>query len=260
VLICESTYGGRRHDPMPRVTEALEEVVQRTVGRGGPVLIPAFSLGRAQAVAHVLEQAVRGGRLPDVPVFVDSPLAADIAAVYRRHPQCLSDESARQLQTDPDFLGGRVIQYVYSQEESKSLSHRREPCVIIASGGMCEGGRILQHLRHHVDDPRATVVLVSYQAPHTPGRRLLERGPTTRFLGRTWNKWIDVVDLHGFSGHADQGELRTLLRPLAGRVRKVCLVHGELDQSEALARVLRTEGFDEVVVPALGEAAELRGK
>ena len=257
LLICESTYGGRRHEPMPRVAEALEDVVGRTVGRGGRVLVPAFSLGRAQAVAHTLQEAVRRGRLPAVPVLVDSPLAADIAEVYPRHPDSVSEETARQLRAGAGFLNGGTVRHVRSPEESKHLSAGREPCVIIASGGMCEGGRILRHLKHHVDDPRASVVLVSYQAPQTPGRRLLQRGPTVRFLGRAWNKWIDVVDLHGFSGHADQGELRALLQPLAGRVRKVCLVHGEPDQAEALAEALRQDGFNDVRVPELGETVDL---
>jgi metallo-beta-lactamase family protein len=254
VLICESTYGGRRHEPMPRVAEALEDVVRRTVERDGKVLVPAFSLGRVQSVAHTLQQAICRGRLPAVPVFVDSPLAADIAEVYRRHPAYLSADTARQLQADPDFLGGQTIHYVRSAEESKHLATRREPCVVIASSGMCDGGRIVQHLKHNVDDPRVAIVLVSYQAPQTPGRRLLERGPTVRFLGRRWNKWAEVVDLHGFSGHADQGELLTLLRPLAGRVGKVRLVHGELEQAEALAEALHGEGFADVAVPELGES------
>jgi metallo-beta-lactamase family protein len=129
--------------------------------------------------------------------------------------------------------------------------------VIVAAGGMCEGGRIVQHLKHHIDDPRCSIVLVNYQAPHTPGRQLLQRGPTVRFHGRKWNKWADVVYLAGFSGHADHDDLLACLAPLAGTVPQVCLVHGEVEQATALAKALRAEGFARVSVPRRGETVSL---
>src|SRR5205814_8354156 len=137
-----------------------------------------------------------------------------------------------------------------SQEESRELSARRGPCVLVASGGMVEGGRSLHHLKDVIDDPRCSVVLVSYQAPHSLGRRLLERGPAVRFHGHKWNKWADVVALPGFSGHADHDDFLALLRPLAGSGPRVRLVHGEEEQAEALAGALRAEGFADVAVPA----------
>ena len=137
------------------------------------------------------------------------------------------------------------------------MSHRRGPCVLIAAGGMCEGGRILHHLKHHIDDPRCAVVLVSYQAPHTPGRRLLERGPTVRLHGRTWNKWAEVVELPGFSGHAGHDDLVAMLAPLAGPARKVCLVHGEVEGAHTLARDLCQRGFPDVLLPSPGDVVRL---
>jgi metallo-beta-lactamase family protein len=252
LLLCESTYGGRFHEPAERSAQRLYEVVRETVGRGGKVLIPAFSLGRTQVVVHYLEQGLRRGQVPCVPVFVDSPLAADIAEVYRRYPECFHPDIA-----PPDGPGTPEVVYVRLAEESKELSTRREPCVVVTSGGMCQGGRILRHLPHVIDDPRCALVLVSYQAPHTLGHRLLQRGPTARFLGRKWNKWIDVVELTGFSGHAGHDEMLDLLEPLAGRVRGVRLVHGEPEQAEALAGALREEGFADVEVPGQGETAPL---
>src|SRR5262249_30659924 len=149
------------------------------------------------------------------------------------------------------------VRYVRTLEDSRALSAWREPCILIASGGMCEGGRSLHHLKEVIDDPRCSVVLVSYQAPHTLGRRLLERGPVVRFRGRRWNKWADVVELPGFSGHADHDDFLALLRPLAGRGPRVRLVHGEEAQAEALAQALRTEGFVDVAIPARGEVTHL---
>jgi metallo-beta-lactamase family protein len=149
------------------------------------------------------------------------------------------------------------VEYLSSAEESRRRSTQREPCVIVASGGMCEGGRIVHHLRHHIDDPRSSIVLVSYQAPHSVGAKLLEKRPTVRFHGRTWNKWIEVVEVNGFSGHADHNDFLALLGPAAGATRQVRLVHGEPEQAEALARALRRHGFPDVAVPERAERARV---
>ncbi len=259
LLICESTNGDRAFDPLPVAAAALEELVRRTVERGGKVLIPAFSLGRTQILAHVLREGVRQGRIPKVPIFVDSPLATAIIAVYRRHPEALRDG----VLLAPDSLGesggpsGEVVQYVGSAEESQSISTRREPCIVIAPGGMCEGGRIVRHIKLNIDDPRCSIVLVGYQAPHTLGHRLLKPGPTVRIHGRKWNRWADVVELPGFSGHPDQGELLALLEPAAGKSGKVRLVHGEPEAAETLAWALRRRGFTDVAIPRPGERVDL---
>jgi metallo-beta-lactamase family protein len=223
------------------------------VARGGRVLVPAFSLGRTQIIVSCLQEAMRDGCLPPVPVYVDSPLAADVADVYREHPECLDEESTRRLGGSDDPLDGSLVRYVRDGDESKQLAEGREPCVIVAAGGMCEGGRILRHLKQHIDDPRSSVVLVCYQAPNSLGRRLLEPRPTVRFHGRDWNLWADVIDLNGFSGHADRNDFLDFLGPLAGRTKHVRLVHGEPEQAEALAEALRQRGFGDVAVPEPGE-------
>jgi metallo-beta-lactamase family protein len=241
LIISESTYGGRRHDTLGTMAAKMAEVVGRTAARGGKVLIPAFSLGRTQVVVHFLRRWMRDGILPHLPLYVDSPLAAEIAHVYERH--------ADRLVVSP--LSGDLppVHYVATHEEAREVSTQPESCVIVASGGMCEGGRILQHLRLHVDDPRASIVLVSYQAPHSLGAQLLELKPTVRFHGRTWNKWAEVVQMNGFSGHADHDDFLALLGPAAEDTRHVCLVHGEPPQAETLARGLREVGFADVCVP-----------
>jgi metallo-beta-lactamase family protein len=253
LLICECTYGGRVHESLDRMAEELVEVVKRTAARGGKVLVPAFSLGRTQIVVSCLQEAMRDGRLPEVPVYVDSPLAADVADVYRGHPECLDEEATRRLARGDDPLDGSVVRYVRDVGESKELAESRGPCVIVAAGGMCEGGRILRHLKQNIDDPRSSVVLVSYQAPNSLGRKLLEPRPTVRFHGRDWPLWADVIDLNGFSGHADRNDFLDFLGPLAGRTKHVRLVHGEPEQAEALAEALRQRGFGDVAVPEPGE-------
>ena len=257
LLVCESTYGNRVHDPLESTVENLYKVINKTYDRGGKVLIPAFSLGRCQLILHFLHRGLREGRIPRRPVYVDSPLAADVVEVYRRHPECLTHEAVHDIEEEQNFLGSDLIEFVRDFSESLEISRRPGPCVIIAASGMCDAGRIQEHLKRHVDDPRCSLVLVSFQAPGTVGRRLMEPRPTVRFMGREWNKWIDVVHLEGFSGHADRDDFRAYLGPLVGKVGKVRLIHGERDQAEALAAMLREMGFPDVGIPAPGEQLEL---
>jgi metallo-beta-lactamase family protein len=257
LVISESTYGGRLHPPPEDLPEALAGVVRRTADRGGKVLIPAFSLGRTQTVVYFLHRLMKDGRLPDLPIYVDSPLSTEATAVFRLHPECFDEETALLLEEDPDLFGGRRIRYVESVEESKALNGRREPCVIIASSGMCESGRILHHLKHNVEDPRTTVLIIGFQAPETLGRRLVEGQPQVRVLDQQLQRKAEVVVLNGFSSHADRDDLLALLGPLAGQTAKVRLVHGDPDQSEALAQALRDKGFADVAVPQPGDTVRL---
>jgi metallo-beta-lactamase family protein len=226
----------------------MSEVVRRTVARGGKILIPAFSLGRTQVVAHFLQTWMREGLLPRLPLFIDSPLSIDIGEVYRRHAAA---ELVVPLIDEP------AVDYILSPEEADYLTMQPEPAIIIASGGMCENGRIVHHLRRHIDDPRATFVLVSYQAPHSVGHQLLEMRPTVRFHGRNWNKWAEVVEINGFSGHADHDDFMALLAPAAEKTPFVRLVHGEPQAAEALANALRERGCRDVAAPQRGDSVTL---
>jgi metallo-beta-lactamase family protein len=255
LLVSESTYGGQTHPPAEETTERLGEVVRQTAERGGKLLIPAFSLGRTQTVVYDLHRLMSAGRLPDLPIFVDSPLAANATEVYRLHPECFDDETATLLEQDADLFGGRRIHYVRRVSESRALNGRREPCVIIAASGMCEAGRILHHLAHNVEDPRTTVLLVGFQAPDTLGRRLAEHQPEVRILNRTYRPRAEVVMMSGFSSHADQNDLLRAFAPLAGQVKRVRLVHGEPQRAEALALALRRHGFADTAVPDRGDSA-----
>jgi metallo-beta-lactamase family protein len=199
-------------------------------------------------VLHYLRQWMRSGVLPTLPLFVDSPLAAEISAVYERYPELLLADGEED---------GPPVHYVASAEEHRDLAAGSETCVVVASGGMGEGGRIVQHLKHHVDDPRSSIVLVSYQAANTVGAQLLEKQPTVRFHGRPWNKWAEVVQINGFSGHADHADFLALLGPAAADTGRVRLVHGEPPQAEALAKALRAHGFADVAVPQRQETVRV---
>ncbi len=257
LLVCESTYGNRLHRSFSETVTKLYAAIHETVEKDGKVLIPAFSLGRTQLIIHVLQQGLRARKIPDIPIYVDSPLASEVAEVYRAHPNSLSPEIAQALREGHGLLGGDGVTYVREFEESTRLATRPGPAIIIASSGMCDAGRIQQHLKQLVDDPRCTIILVSYQASGTVGRKLLEPKPTVRFQGRDWNKWIDVVHLDGFSGHADKEDFLAYLRPLSGKVGKVRLIHGEREQAEALSETLRGLGFADVAVPAPGDRVVL---
>jgi metallo-beta-lactamase family protein len=256
-LICESTYGGKSHDPVTSLTDQLGQVVERTTQRGGKVLIPAFSLGRTQQVVFYLHQLIAQGRCTDLPIYVDSPLATEATAVFRLHPECFRDELNRLLDTNPDIFGTKRIHYIRTVDESKALNSRSGPCVIIASSGMCESGRILHHLKHNISDPRNTVLLIGYQAPDTLGSRIAQRQPQVRVLDTMLPLRAEVNVMSGFSGHADQAEMLKALAPLASSTAQVCLVHGEVPSSDSLAKALTQAGFKKVKVPDRGETVEL---
>ncbi len=243
LVICESTYGGRTHETHEGMAAKMSDVVRRTVARGGKVLIPAFSLGRTQIVVHYLRRWMADGILPQLPIHVDSPLAEEISLIYDEYPHHVPGSSDDDLD----------VEFIQSQDEARHRSTQQDPCVIVASGGMCEGGRIVQHLRHHIDDPRSSIVLVSYQAPQSLGAMMLEHRPTVSFHGRKWNKWAEVAEVNGFSGHADHNDFQALLGSAVGLTGRVRLVHGEPAQSEALAGMLTGMGFADVGAPCREE-------
>lgn len=257
LIICESTYGGRTHPALPDLAQRLHAVVQTTIERGGKVLIPAFSLGRAQLVVHYIRQWMDQGLIPRVPIYVDSSLAADIADVFRQFPEGFTPDVQRRDGAEADGVDFDSVHYIRGRQESRDLSQQRGPCILVASGGMCEAGRIVQHLEHNLDDPRNSVLLVSYQAPGSLGHKLLERGPHVHFRGRRWNKWDDIVDVNGFSGHADQSDLLAYFAPHIDRQPTIRLVHGDTQQAEALADALRDRGLHDVDIPFRGEVASV---
>ena len=253
-LLTESTYGDRLHGPVERLGDDLAAVVGRTVERGGKVIIPSFALERAQEIVYELKLLRRQGRVPAVPVYVDSPLTVKLTDVFRLHPECY-DQAARDLLRSADspfeFEG---LTYISDLEDSKRLSEDPRPSIVISASGMCEAGRILHHLRGTIGDSRNTVVIVGYQAPHTLGRRLVERRHEVRIFGVPRTRLAEVVVLDGFSAHADQAGLLAYAEAVRSRgpLRQVILVHGEPPAQEALARELGQRGFPAVSAPAFG--------
>ncbi len=253
LLISECTYGGHTHEPVDETADKLGEVVRRTAERGGRVIIPAFAVGRTQTVVYFLHQLISAGKLPSIPIYVDSPMAIRATEVFRNHTECFDEETLALLEAHPDLFGDRYVRYVETVNESVKLNYRPGPCVVIASSGMCEAGRVLHHLKHGVGNPLNTVLIAGYQAADTLGRKLVEKRPEVRILGRMCPVKAEVVVLNGLSSHADHGDLLRMLGALE-RTTRVRLVHGEPDRAAKLQEGLKGIGFADVGIADRGES------
>jgi metallo-beta-lactamase family protein len=258
-LVTETTYGDRLHSDIALMGEELAEVVRRTHARGGKIVIPSFALERAQEVVYELKLLRKQGRIPLLPVFVDSPLTVKLTDVFRLHPECYDREARELLRAEDSPFHFDGLHYVSSVEDSMAIDRLEGPAIIIAASGMCEAGRVLHHLRATVEESRNTVVIVGFQAQHTLGRRLVERRPEVRIFGLPHARRAEVVVLDGFSAHADQAGLAAFAEEtrLRGPLRRVVLVHGEPPAQDAFAELLATRGFPTVDVPEPGRPLRL---
>lgn len=254
-LVCESTYGDREH-PEQSILDALAEVVNRSVKRGGVMLIAAFAVGRAQQLLYLFQLLKSADRIPDMPVFIDSPMACDATAVYREHHED-HDLSDGELDPEHPALGGRKVILARTPAESKAINRTAGPAVIIASSGMMTGGRIVHHLKQRMPDPRNTIIIGGYQAVGTRGRQIEEHAPFIRMFGQEIPLRAAVEKIPGLSGHADRSDLLKWLDQLPHAPKRTFLTHGEPDAADALAEELRTTRGWNVATPELGERVEL---
>jgi metallo-beta-lactamase family protein len=259
VLITESTYGDRLHDAVEKMEEDLAAVIERTVRRGGKLLIPSFALERAQEVVFALKHLRARGQLPRVPVYIDSPLTIKITDAFKLHPECFDAQTRARFGSGDSPFDFPELEYVETVDESKAITASGGPAIVIAASGMCEGGRILHHLRGAVEDPANTVLIVGFQAQHTLGRRLVERRERVRIFGLERERRCEVVVLNGFSAHADQRDLLAYADRCRerGRLERIALVHGDLGPQQILAGLLRERGHAKIAIPAAGEALDL---
>jgi metallo-beta-lactamase family protein len=255
-LIVESTYADREHEPVPDAERRLGEIVRRVAARGGKVLVPSFALGRTQEVVYSLHRLWRAGEIPEVPVYIDSPLAVDVTAVFRLHPE-IFDRRERLVADGAKLFDFPLVRYVRDVADSMRLNTLAGPAVIVAASGMAESGRILHHLANHGGDHRNCILFVGFQAEHTLGRRIQEGAPVMKVYGQEYPRRAEVETIGGYSAHADRNELRAWIRRLGGPVRRAFVVHGEPPALEAMSAILREEGVREVVVPKHGEAFDL---
>ncbi|MBN1793975.1 MAG: MBL fold metallo-hydrolase [Candidatus Omnitrophica bacterium] len=255
-LILESTYGGRFHEEISLAKEKIGTIVKQTIENGGKVIIPSFALERTQAVVYILMQLLEEGIIDKIPIFVDSPLAADITEVFRAHPECFDNATKQIIREDQDPFGIGRVRYIRATEASKSLNERTDPMIIISASGMCEGGRILHHLKNHIHKENTTILIVGFMAQHTLGRSLVERKPSVKIFGEKYRVKARIEIINSLSAHADQNELLDFVRGADRHLKGIFLVHGEPEQSAALAERLKEERYP-VYVPRQGDIVAL---
>ena len=251
VLIIESTYGDRLHkDEEDQRKEMAKKLVQHAIQHKSKIIVPAFSVGRTQDIIMRIKELVKNGEVDPIPIFIDSPLALKATKVFRQHPECYDKETYQTFTSTGDVFAVKYINFVSTAKDSKLLNRRKGPCVIISASGMCEGGRVVHHLKHSIEDEANVIVLVGFQAEHTLGRKLVEEWDTVPIFGVPTRRRAQIVRLNGFSAHADRNDLLAYVRNISPHPRKVFVVHGEERQSLAFAMTLRDQFPDmEVEVP-----------
>lgn len=255
-LIVESTYALKNHDTSTNATQHLGEIIRRVAARKGLVLVPSFALGRTQELIYALHQLADANEIPQIPIYVDSPLAVDATAVFRMHPE-LFDDTETLIRSDSKLFDYHLVTYVREVNESKQLNSLNGPAIIIAASGMAENGRITHHLANHCEDSRNCILLVGFQADGTLGRRIQDGQRDVRILGEPHHIAAEVATIDGYSAHAGRDELRRWVRELGGPIRRGFCVHGEPESLLAMQKILQEEGVGEVHVPKHGERFEL---
>ena len=265
LLIMESTYGARNHEPVEDSSRMLKDMIFEAVEKGGSILIPAFAFGRTQELIYTLHEMRNNNEIPAIPIYVDSPLAGNITSVFGEHPEEYDRETHQtflERGQNPFMFAG--IEYISSVEDSMNLMREEKSHIVISASGMCESGRILHHLRCKIHDEKNTILIVGYMAQNTLGRKILEEGslyarngrkgaaPVLKILNKEYPLKAKVVKLGGFSAHADQNELLSFLGKSNLNVQKIAVVHGEEDQSEAFAGLLVKRGYN-AFVPRAGQ-------
>lgn len=258
-LLLESTYGDREHPPIEEARTQLADAIHYIIAREGRIIIPAFAVGRTQEIVYTLHQMHHEGRIPDIPIYVDSPLAVNVTEVFRRHPECYDRETRALLEAveSNDPLGFRRLKYIHDVEESKALNTAPNPMIIISASGMAEAGRVQHHLKHAITSPNNLVLITGWQAPNTLGRRIADREPVVRIFGEEFPLRAEVRVAYGYSAHADRQHLLEWARPQSAGTRATFLVHGDKQPAQALAEGLRHLGYRRVEVPALNESVKL---
>lgn len=257
-LLCESTYGDKFHDEAPQEINRLLRIIKHTcVEKRGKLIIPAFSIGRTQEIVYILDQLENAGKLPNIPVYVDSPLAVNATVLYGSHPECYDAELSSYILRDPNPFGFSRLKYIKEVEFSKKLNFSEEPCIIISASGMANAGRVKHHLFNNIESSRNTVLIVGYASPETPAGRLRDGTDHLRLFGEEKMVRCEVEIMDSFSAHADRGELSSFVSNQRQTVKKLFLVHGEIDRQESFKSLLQGEGFGQIEIPKLGQEYKL---
>lgn len=258
-IICESTYGNRLHEQREDTRTKLLEIVERTcIKQGGKLIIPAFSLGRTQELVYTLDRMRTEGMLPNIKVFVDSPLAINATGVMRNHPECFNQDIRDYMHRDPDPFGFNNLEYIQNVQDSIALNSYAGPCIIISASGMLEAGRIKHHVKNNISNNRNTILIVGFTPANTLGDRLLRGEQVVRIFGEEYHVKASIEELQAFSAHADYNELLSWIScQNPKKIKRTFLVHGEYDAQKAFKEKLIENGFNNIEIPDKGESFEL---
>ena len=258
-FICESTYGGKTHEETPESDDHFLKIIHETcVEKGGKLLIPAFSVGRTQELLFRLDKLYTAGKLKNIPVYVDSPLAMNATEIFIMHPECFDDEIYEYMRKDENPFGWNNMHYVKEANHSKSLNASEEACIIIAASGMANAGRIKHHLFHQLSKPQNTVLIVGYCAQGTLGQKLVDKPETVSIFHQEIKVRAAVEVMSSMSAHADQPELfQFMSNQDTNKLKKIFLVHGEPKKQEAFKAALLEKQFPSVEIPELGATFDL---
>lgn len=256
VLMIESTYADRDHPSAEDVKGRLKGFIEDIHQQKSKLVIPAFSVGRTQQVLYYLNRLTEEGRMPPTPVFVDSPLSLKATQVYTKHRECYDDDASDILRHGVDPMKFPGLRFIETPEQSKELNDMPGPMVIIAASGMCEGGRVLHHLKHTVGDARNIILIVGFQAENTLGRRIVERVSPLRILGDEFELRARVHTINALSAHADRTALMRWFDGVKGNVSRVFAVHGEPEKVSAMTALVKQHGVENAVAPMPGQTFE----
>jgi len=258
-LIIESTYGGRKHSSIEIAEDELANAINRTVERGGKIIIPSFALERTQLIVYFISELIKKKKIKELPIYVDSPLAVNLTQVFRDNWQYFDDVTRASFKRDEDPLGYANITYVSKIQESKDLCAKKGPMVLISASGMCENGRILHHLKNNINDSRNMIIVIGFMAKNTLGRRIVEREEIVKIFGHPYERRAEVITLNAFSSHADEDGLINYVKGCRETVKEVFIVHGDEEQSEVLLENVRKLNI-KASIPDKGKVVSLSGK
>jgi metallo-beta-lactamase family protein len=255
-LQVESTYGAREHVSPHSADEEVAKLVRETVQRNGRVIIPAFSVGRTQAIVYTLHRLIESKQLDPLPIFVDSPLSTNATEVYRLHPECFNETIYKFLREKANPFGMEHLTYIREVAHSIKLNELKEPAIIISASGMAEAGRIRHHLKNNIGNVNNLILFIGYCAEHTLGAQIQSGKPKVNIFGEPYEVRARVASLDSFSGHADKSELADYVKKIGGNIKKIFVIHGEETQALAFGETLRSmKPNAEVLVPEYKQIA-----
>jgi metallo-beta-lactamase family protein len=257
-LICESTYGDKDHEAPPEEVDHLLQIIRHTcLEKKGKLIIPAFSVGRTQEIVYIMDKLANEGKLPRIPVYVDSPLAVNATTIFGAHPECYDAELSTYILKDPNPFGFSNLTYIKEVEPSKRLNKSKEPCIIISASGMANAGRVKHHIFNNMTDRKNTILIVGYCSPDTPGGALRDGAKSLRLFGEEKPVRCEVEIMDSFSAHADRTEMADFLANQKNTLKKLFLVHGEIERQESFKTLLSSKGFKKIEIPVLEQAYDI---